>query len=246
MPVIMIDSAKSDSLSAKETIRRHFCPKSTIADIENALCRIKAQAVPKKLPEMKIDEFVCKNKRCGGTKLYVPPSEYPTHKTCLRCGLVYGVMHQGQAYRNFKEEADRNTNGTKDNLMSAEYNSSEITTMKRLHNYTSRDTHIMDARANFDNISAKLHFNSTPNKALNLYCSFLDGIVVVKDDKEYYTVKNADTVYAACMFHCLTVPKVFPFKKSRKSRKTRKHVSKKKRRVAHKRPYTKSRASMLT
>ena len=246
MSVIFIDSAKSDSLSAKETIRRHFCPNDTIADIERTYTRIKAQAVPQNPPEMKIDDFVCKNKRCGGTKLYVPPSEYPTHKTCLRCGLVYGIVHQGQAYRNFKEEADRNTNGTKDSRMSAGYNSSEITTMKKLHKYTSRDTHIMDARANFDNISAKLHFNSTPSKALNLYCSFLDGIVVVKDDKETYTVGNADMVYAACMFHCLTVPKVFPFKKSRNTVvKSRKHVSKKKkRRVAHKRPYTKSRASM--
>lgn len=239
MPVIMIDSAKSDSLSAKEIIRRHFCQNVSIADIERAYGRIKAQAVPKKLPEMKIDEFVCKNKRCGGTQVYVPPSEYPTHKTCLHCGLVYGVVHQGQAYRNFKEESDRNTNGTKDNLMSAEYNSSEISTMKRLHNYTSRDTHIMDARANFDNISAKLHFNCTPSKALNLYCSFLDGIAEVKNGKEYYTVGDADVVYAACMFHCLTVTRVF-----KKARKSRKHVSKKKRRVAHKRPYTKSRASM--
>ena len=234
MPVIMIDSAKSDSLSAKETIRRHFCPNDTIADIERTYTRIKAQAVPKKPPEMKMEEFVCKNERCGGTKLCVPPTEYPTHKSCLRCGMVYPVVHQGKAYRDIKERADRNTCGFTDKLMSAQYNSGG--------SMNSRDTHIMDARANFDNISAKLHFNSTPNKAINLFGSFLDGIVVVKDDKEIYIVKNADMVYAACMFHCLTVPKVFPFKKSRKSRK---HVSKKtKRRVAHKRPYTKSRASM--
>lgn len=232
MPVVFIGSVKSDKLSPQEVIRRHFCPSNTVLDIERTLCRIRAQAVPKKLPEMKLDEFVCKNERCKGNKLYVPPTDYPTHKTCLRCGLFYPIVHQGQAYRNFREEADRNTNATKDNLMSAEYNSSDICTMRTLHTLTSRDTHIVKARAEFDNISAKLHFNSTPNKAINLYCSFLDGIVVVKNDKEYYNVPNADMVYAACMFHCLTVPRVF--KRKRKARVS----SKKKRRIAHKRPYT--------
>jgi len=231
MPVVFINSAKSDSLTPREVIRAHFCPNETVADIERALHRIKAQAVSKELPEVNIEEFVCKNERCRGTKLSVPPTEYPTHKSCLSCGLVYPIIHQGKAYRDIKERADRNTCGITDSLMSAEYNSGG--------SLNSRDRHIMEARAEFDNISAKLHFNSTPSKVMSLYCSFLNGIVVVKNGKEYYTVGNTDMVYAACMFNCLTAPKVF-----KKSRKYRKHVSKKKkRRVVHKRPYTK-RASM--
>ena len=228
MPVVFINSVKSDDLPPREIIRSHFCPEREIFEIERALIRIKDQAVPKKLPMMKTDGFVCKNERCRGTELSVPPTEYPTHKSCIRCGLVYPVVHQGKAYRDIRERADRNTCGITDKLMSDQYNYGGSP--------NSRDTHIMKARAEFDNISAKLHFNSTPNKAINLFGEFLDGIGKMRNGKMTYKVPNADVVYAACMFHCLTVP--FKRKKSRYT------TPRKKRRVIHKRPYTKSRANM--
>lgn len=232
MPVKFINSVKSDFLPPKEIIRKHFCPKDTIADIERALLRIKMQAVPKPLPVLNIEEFKCTN--CGHDKLSVPPTEYPSHKSCMKCGLVYPVIYQGKAYRDIKEREDRNTCGVTNDLMSEEYNASDVAN-KRLHSLTSRDTHIMKAKAEFDDISAKLHFNTTPSKAMNLYCSFLDGIAREKKGKVYYTVNKADMVYAACMFHCLTVPQKYKRAKYNKYRAPRKKT-----RPIHKRPYMKT------
>ena len=197
MPVKFIDSVKSDFLPPKEIIRRHFCPNKTIAEIDRALLRVKAQAVPKPLPVLNLETFECK--RCGHNQLHVPPTEYPTHKSCMSCGLVYPVIYKGKAYRDIKDRADRNTCGYTDDLMSEEFNSSG--------DYNSRDRHIMKARGEFDDISAKLHFNTTPKKAIELYGCFLDGIAKERNGKVVYTVKNADMIYAACMFDCLLPPR---------------------------------------
>ena len=200
MSVIFINSV--NMLPPKEIIVRHFCPKYSVAQIEQLLASIRARISPKPLPLMRVEEFVCKNERCKHNKLYVPPTEYPTHKSCMKCGMVYPVIHQGKAYRDIKERGDRNTAGLLNNeLMSAEYNSSDIG--NKLHRLTSRDTHILEAKIEFDSISAKLHFNDTPSKALSIYCSFLDSIARVKNGKVYYKVDKPDIIYAACMFHCL-------------------------------------------
>ena len=204
------DSQRKMYDSMRRQIVNYFCPDKSVEIVDSVLAQIRMKAsngirsfAPKEVG------FKCK---CGHTEAW----EYPTHSTCKKCALVKDKIHQGKAYRDIKERADLNGVGTKhDPMMSHGYNVATVpkqnadpkkratdTVMKkmvtgnRVHMDT-KDKHIISAKAEFDEISTRLYFKSTPKGAIQLFGRYVNSV---------RKVDNKNVVMAACMFHTLKKP----------------------------------------
>lgn len=201
----------------RQQIVDYFCPEHSISVVEASLFRIRMKASDGSVTRSFAREeagFKCK---CGHTEAW----EYPTHSSCKKCALVQDKIHQGKAYRDIRERADLNGVGMEhDTMMSQGYNMSTVpkqnanpskrapdAVLKRLARIkvrtnkkaweTTKDNHILEAKREFEEMSIRLHFNSTPKGALQLFARFLSTVGKLND-------KNV--VHAACMFHTLKKP----------------------------------------
>lgn len=202
------DSQRKMYDNMRQQIVNFFCPHLGVEVVESVLSQIRMKAsssirsfAPKEVG------FQCK---CGHTEAW----EYPTHSTCKKCALVKDKIHQGKAYRDIKDRGDLNGVGTThDPMMSHGYN---VATVPRQHptkpapkshmekivrgsrvHMDTKDKHILSAKAEFDEISTRLYFKSTPKGALQLFARYLNSV---------RKLDNKAVVMAACMFHTLKKP----------------------------------------
>ena len=202
--------------SMRQQIVDYFCPEYSVSVVDASLSRIRMKAsnvsVIRSFAPKEVG-FKCK---CGHTEAW----EYPTHSTCKKCALVQDKIHQGKAYRDIRERADLNGVGmAHDTMMSQGYNTTTVpkqnadpkkrapdSVLKKLARTkvknnnaweTTKDNHILEAKREFDEISTRLHFNSTPKGAILLFGRFLNTVNKLNDKK---------VVHAACMFHTLKKP----------------------------------------
>ena len=181
----------------RQQIVNHFCPDKTVEIIDSVLAQIRrkrASFVRSSVP--KESEFKCNN--CGHNEAWV----YPTHDTCKKCAVVKDKIHKGKAYRDIKDrEGDLNGVGMPhDSMMSQKYNFSTVPKQhadpkKRVEvsltymNPKGYQKHIMEAKREFDDIGTRLHFNTTPKAAIQLFASYLNGVG---------KLTNKPEVHAAC------------------------------------------------
>lgn len=196
--------------SMRQQVVNYFCPDKSVEIVDSVLAQIKMKAsssVRSFAPQE--SGFKCK---CGHTEGW----EYPTHSTCKKCALVKDKIHQGKAYRDIKERADLNGVGkTHDPMMSHGYNVATVpmqnadpkkridnTAMKkmvrgnRVHMDT-KDKHILSAKAEFEEISARLGFKSVRKGAIQLFGCYVNSV---------RKLDNKNVVMAACMFHTFKKP----------------------------------------
>ena len=201
----------------RQQIVDYFCPKYSVPVVEASLSRIRMKAYEGSAVRSFAREEVGFKCKCGHTEAW----EYPTHSTCKKCALVQDKIHQGKAYRDIRERADLNGVGMEhDTMMSQGYNVSTVpkqnadprkrapdAVLNRLARTkvrtnkvaweSTKDKHILRAKREFEEMSARLHFNSTPNAALQLFARFLSTVGKLDDE---------NVVHAACMFHTLKKP----------------------------------------
>jgi hypothetical protein len=194
----------------RQQIVDYFCPALSVSVVEGVLAqiRMKASSGIRSFAPQEF-EFKCK---CGHTEAWV----YPTHSTCKKCALVKDKIHQGKAYRDIRERADLNGVGMEhDSTMSHGYNISTVPKQnadpkKRADNafmkkivrgnralMDTKDKHILGAKAEFDEISTRLLFKSTPQSAIQLFARYINSV---------RKLDNKAVVMAACMFHTLKKP----------------------------------------
>lgn len=209
----MVKTAKKDPLQfPKQQIVNLLCPKSSIAEVDALLERIKEQAQhgqTARTSAIKEQAFKCE---CGGDEAVL----YTTHTTCKACGLVQDLVHNGQEKRNFKDQPGRNTNGIAvDYIMSPEYNSktyiaytdaqgkkvsAKLKKAADLQNKTplpTRDRHILKARDAFADCCDRVYFGANTRESMELFVQFITSVDALH---------RKDEVMAACMFHTLKVP----------------------------------------
>lgn len=206
------DSQRRIYDNMRQQVVDYFCPEHTVAIVDNVLSQIKMQASGSSVRSFAVKEVKFKCKECGHDEAWI----YPTHDTCKKCAVVQDKIHQGKAYRDIKDrEGDLNGVGmTHDTMMSHGYNMTTVpkqhsdpqkrvpkSTIKKFTQLSvqkdTKDRHILEARREFENISAKLHFNSTNKGALQLFARYLNSV-------ERLTNKNV--ILAACFFHTLRKP----------------------------------------
>ena len=199
--------------STRQSIVNYFNAES-VQQVEMVLAQVRAKARAEagtgvRSTALQEVGFKCK---CGHTEAW----EYPTHDTCKKCALVKDKIHRGKAYRDIRERADLNGVGMTHNpTMSQGYNFATVprqnadpkkratdTHLKKMVRRNpvrmdTRDKHILRAKAEFDEISCRLHFNSTPAAALQLFASYVNSTRKLEKKK---------IVMAACMFHTLKKP----------------------------------------
>ena len=195
----------------RQQIVDYFCPDKSVLVVESVLAQIRMKAATMPMPMHVHEQFKCRN--CGHDEAWV----MPTHDTCKKCAVVKDKIHQGKAYRDIKDrEGDLNGIGMpKDAMMSQGYNMSTMpkqhsdpnkkvsnSKVKKLANMnredvTTKDKHIIEARMEIENISAKLHFNSPRKGAIELFARYLNSVG---------RLTNKNVVLAACMFHTLRKP----------------------------------------
>ena len=202
----------------KQIIRDYCCPKESIETVEAAKVQILMKAEQgRPIRSFPHKEHAFKCKSCGHEEAY----EDPNGSTCKKCSARYGKVELGKEHRDIAERTqklgfDLNNCGMAYNPnMSEKYNLSATIMSERdakgnkvsgftqlakvnrgMAEMDTIDLQILRAREVFRDLNDRVH-GASIKEALDLFIRFRTAVP---------SLRNANIVHAACMFHTLKVP----------------------------------------